>query len=105
MESKIKADLDTIYTPAKDIVAKEIQKEFVLIPIKDNVVDMENKFFKLTETAKAMWDKMSPGKNLKEIARELSMEYEAPLELIERDLLLLVEDLLNRRMLIAVRRV
>jgi len=84
---------------------KEIQKEFVLIPIKDNVVDMENKFFKLTETAKAMWDKMSLGKNLKEIARELSMEYEAPLELIERDLLLLVEDLLNRRMLIAVRRV
>ena len=104
MEDEIKASLNAVYLPSEDMVVKEIQGEFVLIPITSGIVNLEDEMFKLNETAKAMWDKLNARKTLKEVAQELSSEYDAPLELIERDLLELAAELLKRRILIAVRR-
>jgi len=104
MENEIKASLNAIYLPSEDMVVKEIQGEFVIVPLRAGMVDLEDEFFKLTRTARAMWDKLSAGKTLKKIAQELSLKYEESPELIEKDLLQLAKELLKRRILIAVRR-
>ena len=100
MDDEIKAASDAIYLPSEDIVVKEVQGENVIIPLREGIIDLESEFFKLNETAKAMWDKLDGRKTLKEIAQELSLEYEGLLKLIERDLLQLAEELLKRGMLI-----
>mgnify|MGYP001618168408 CR=1 FL=1 len=104
MEDEIKTDLETVYLPSEDMVIREMQGEFVIIPLKYGMADLEDEVFKLSGTAKAMWDKLNARKTLREIAQELNLEYDAPLELIERDLLQLAEELLKRRMLVAVSR-
>jgi hypothetical protein len=102
MEEKIKGNLDTVYFPLEDLVVKEVHGELLIIPLKAGKVDLENEFFKISETGKAMWDKLEDRKTLKEICQELKSEYDAPLELIEKDMLELVEELLKRRILVAV---
>jgi hypothetical protein len=101
MEEKIKANLHKVYFPLENLVVKEIHGELLIIPVKAGKVDLENEFFKINETGKALWDKLGDKKTLKEICRELSLEYDAPLELIEKDMLGLVEELLKRRILVA----
>lgn len=105
MEDEIKVNLDTVYIPSEDMVVKEIQGEFVIIPLRNGIADLESEFFELNEIAKAIWAKLNGRKTLKEIAQELSLEYEESIELIERDLLQLAEELLKRGMLVDVKRV
>ncbi len=76
----------------------------LIIPLRTGTVDLEYEIFKISEKGKAMWDKLTVGKTLKEISQELSLEYDASLELIERDVLELAEELLKRSMLVAVSR-
>ena len=104
MEDEIKVNLDTVYLPSEDMVVKEIQGEFVIIPLRAGMADLEDEFFKLTKTAKAMWDKLSARKTLKEVTQELSLGYDVALEVIESDVLGLVEELLKKGILITVRR-
>lgn len=104
MEDERKVDLDTVYILSEDMLLKQIQGEFVIIPLRRGVADLEDEFFKLNEDAKAMWDKLDGKKTLKEVAQELILEYDAGLELIERELLELAEELLKMGMLVSVKR-
>jgi hypothetical protein len=104
MEDERKVELDTVYIPSEDMLVKQIQGEFVIIPLRRGVADLEDVFFKLNEDAKAMWDKLDGKKTLKEVAQELILEYDAALELIERELLELAEELLKMGMLVSVKR-
>ncbi|MBL7131041.1 MAG: PqqD family protein [Candidatus Omnitrophica bacterium] len=104
MEKQERVSLDAIYAPSQDVLAKEIQGELVIIPITAGTVDLENEFFKLNGTSKAVWDKLNGRKTLRELAGELQLQFAAPVKPIERDLLELVEELLRRRMLVAVNR-
>lgn len=104
MEDERKVDLDTVYIPSEDMLLKQIQGEFVIIPLRRGVADLEDEFFKLNEDAKAVWDKLDGKKTLKEVAQELILEYDAALELIERELLELAEELLKIGVLVSVKR-
>lgn len=95
-----KASLDKIYKPSQNVVAREVQGEFVIIPITSGVGDLEEYIFSLNETGRAIWGKLGGKKNLKNITAKLSEEFEAPLEKIKKDCLGLVEELLKRRMLV-----
>lgn len=104
MEDERKVDLDTVYMPSEDMLVKQIQGEFVIIPLRRGVADLEDVFFKLNADAKAMWDKLDGKKTLKEVAQELILEYDAALELMERELLELAEEFLKMGMLVSVKR-
>ena len=93
-------NLDTVYKPSEDVVAREIQGEFIIIPIASGIGDLEDEIFTLNETGRAIWEKLDGKKSLKEIAAALSQEFQAPLEGIEQDVSGLTEELLKRRMLV-----
>ncbi|MCM8781945.1 MAG: pyrroloquinoline quinone biosynthesis peptide chaperone PqqD, partial [Candidatus Omnitrophica bacterium] len=96
MESKV--SLENIYKPSEDIVARDIQGELIIIPITSGVADNEDEIFTLNETARAIWERLDGKKTLKEITQELSQDFEARPQEIEKDVLGLVEELLKRRM-------
>jgi hypothetical protein len=98
MEANI--DLGKVYARSEDVVAREIQGEFIIIPVTSGIADMEDELFSLNESGKAIWEKIDGKKSLKEIAKELSAEYEATGSQIEKDVCGITEELLKRRMLV-----
>jgi len=98
----VEARLDAVYAPSEDIVARSIEGELIIVPLVAGIGDFEDELYSLNETGKAVWDRLDGKKSLKEVLAELSAEFDAPAGEIERDLIGLVEELLRRRILVAV---
>ena len=100
-------NLDKIYTHSEDIVAREIQGEFILIPITSGVgdPDLQDAIFTLNETGRIIWDRLDGKKKLKEIAVDLVKDYDIHTREIEKDISGFTQELLKRRMLIAIKRI
>ena len=92
--------LNDICQPSDNVVAREVSGEFIIIPIASGVGDLEDEIFSLNETGKSIWNKLSPGKKLKDVAFALSKEFDAPLDKIEKDCLGLIQELLKRKMVV-----
>ena len=99
---KAKVDPNAIYAPSEDIVAREIEGELIIVPLVSGIGDMEDELFTLNETGRAIWEKLDGKKSLKDVAEELSAEFEASSGEIETDVIGLAEELLKRRMLVEV---
>ncbi|NTV32122.1 MAG: PqqD family protein [Deltaproteobacteria bacterium] len=98
----VEARLDAVYAPSEDIVARSIEGELIIVPLVAGIGDFEDELYSLNETGKAVWDRLDGKKSLKEVLAELSAEFDAPAGEIEKDLIGLVEELLRRRILVAV---
>ena len=93
---ELQVSLDKVYKPSENVVAREVAGEFIIIPITSGVGDLEDEIFSLNESGKGIWDKLSGNKSLRDIALELSKEFETPAEEIEKDCMGLVQELLKR---------
>lgn len=102
MESKV--NLNVIYAPSEDIATREVQGEFIIIPITSGIGDLEDEIFTLNDTGCAIWNKLDGKRSLKDVVDSLSLEFEDCAKELEKDVLGLVEELLKRRMLIEVKR-
>jgi hypothetical protein len=98
METSI--DVNKAYVPSEDVVAREVQGEFIIIPITSGIGDLEDEIFTLNETGRAIWDKFDGKTSLKDVAKDLSFEFEVSPDEIEKDVIGLAEELLKRRMLV-----
>ena len=97
-----KTNLEDVYALSEEVVAREIQGEFIIIPITSGAVDEEDALLTLNETGKALWNKLDGIKSLNKIASELFLEFEGLEEDISKDVLGLTEELLKRKMLAKV---
>lgn len=102
MQTKI--DLKGVYKPSEDVVARDIQGDFIIVPITSGVGDLENGIFTLNETGRAIWERLDGKRNLKDVAAELASEFEAVNEEIEKDVLGLLEELIKKKMVIEVKK-
>ena len=102
MEQKV--SLEKIYAPSQDVVARQVQGEFIIIPITSGIGDLEDEIFTLNETGRAIWDRLDGKKNLKQVAKDLSTDFDAESDAIEKDLLGLTQELIKRKMLVEVGR-
>jgi hypothetical protein len=95
-----KISFSTKYTPSENVVARDVQGEFIIIPITSGVGDQEDEIFTMNETGRAIWDRLDGKRALKDVVTVLCEEFEAPLEKIEKDVLGLAEELLKRKMIV-----
>jgi len=102
MEEKI--SFNNIYMPSKDVVAREVQGEFILVPITSGIGDLEDELFTLNETGRAIWEQLDGKKNLKDIANNLALDYDISIGEIEKDIIGITEELCKRKMLVKVKR-
>lgn len=98
METKI--NIDSVFAISGDLVARDVQGEFIIIPITSGIGDLEDEIFTLNETGKAIWNQLDGKKSLKDAANCLSKEFDTPLKEIEKDVLGLAAELLKRKMLV-----
>lgn len=92
--------LDGVYGPSDDIVAREIEGEIVIVPLVSGIGDMEDELYTLNEAGRAVWRRLDGTKPLREVARELAAEFDAPAGVIEQDVVGLVEELAARKMVV-----
>ena len=92
--------LDSVYLPSKDIVAREIEGELIIVPLTSDFGDMEDELYTFNETGKAMWKLLDGERNLGAVVDTLSEVFEAPMGEIEQDVVGLVTELVKRKMLV-----
>lgn len=93
-------NIDAIYTPSDDVVAREIEGEIIIVPLVVGIGDMEDELYTLNETGKTIWERLDGQKRLTDIVKELSEEFENSAEKIEKDVIGFVEELFKRGMLV-----
>jgi hypothetical protein len=92
--------VEDVYQCSDDVVAREIEGELIIVPLVAGIGDLEDELFTMNETGKAIWDRLDGKTSLDEIIGALQSIYRAEPEVIEKDVLGLVEELVKRRMLI-----
>ena len=95
--------LEDVYKPSDDVVAREIEGEIIIVPLVAGIGDMEDELFTLNDTGKAIWDQLDGQRSLADVVAAIEAEFEGAEDgAIERDVLGLVAELVERRMLVAV---
>lgn len=101
MESTISRD--AVYRPSDDLVAREIDGQLVIVPIAASIGDLEDELYALNDTARAVWGKLDGRRTVEAVVGELAGEYSgASTEEIGSDVAGLMQELLKRRMVVAV---
>lgn len=98
MQSNI--NLNSVYKPSEDVVARDVHGEFLIIPITSGIADSDEEIFSLNESGRAVWEKLDGKKTLKEVADILALEFDGSVKEIEKDCLGITEELLKRKMII-----
>ena len=94
--------LKQVYSISEDVVVREIDDELIIVPIAAGIGDMEDDLYTMNPTGKAILLSVDGEKSLAQIALELSESYDASLDQIEQDVLGIVDELYQRRMLIKI---
>jgi hypothetical protein len=92
--------MDAVYMPSDDVVAREIEGELIIVPLVAGIGDMEDELYTVNETGKVIWDRLDGKTTLAQVVATLTPEYEADPGEIEHDVCGLVEELFRRRMLV-----
>ena len=100
MEAKI--DLNAVYLPSEEVVGREIEDEFIIVPLTSGIGDMENEIFTLNGTGRAIWKRLDGRNSLEDVVKDLMTEFEVTAKEGREDVLGFVEELLKRKMLIEI---
>ena len=93
---------DAVYKPSDDLVVREIDGQIIIVPIGTGIGDLEDELFALNDTARVVWAKFDGAHTVSSVVDELAQQYAAPAEEIDADVVGLLEELLKRRMVVAV---
>lgn len=92
--------LDQTVVTSEDVVARVIEDELIIVPLVSGIGDMDDELYTMNETGRAIWSRLTGEKNLRAIAADLAEEFNATNEIIEKDLLGLIAELVRRKMVV-----
>ncbi len=78
--------LDKVYKKSDSIVSRKIADEFILVPIRQNVGDLES-ISTLNEVAARIWELIDGKKKVREIKDKIVEEFEVSPQQAEKDLI------------------
>jgi hypothetical protein len=86
--------MDKVYTKNSNIVCRKIGNETILVPIKDNLGDLES-IYTLNETAAMAWDLIDSRRTISQMSVIIAEEYETKSAAVEVDLKKMFSQLQN----------
>lgn len=86
------ADLNTILSHAPSIVTRKTGNEYVLVPVTNNIADMDS-VYTLNETGAFIWEHIDGKRSLSEITDLLVQEYEIEYEIAKDDIVSFIENM------------
>jgi hypothetical protein len=84
--------LNSVYSHSPSIVTRKTGTEYVLVPITDNIADM-NSVYTLNETGAFIWEKIDGKRDLEEIIAAVINEYEIDRQSAECDVFSFIENM------------
>jgi hypothetical protein len=87
-------NLKSVPFHSPDIVTRKTGNEYVLVPIANNIADM-NSVYTLNETGAFIWDLIDGNRNLEEIIKALTEEYDINQQSASEDVLSLIKNMSN----------
>ena len=93
-------NINKIYFRNENIIVREIEGEYLMIPIASGIGNMEDEMYTLNKTGINVWEKLSAEKTLKAVIDELCLEYDADKKKIAADVIGLVEELFKRKIVL-----
>ncbi len=91
-------ELSTIFSKNDTIVSKKIEDEFVLVPISNNVGDM-NQLFTLKDTGAFIWEQINGKNSVEDILNLLLDEFEIDSDTAIKDIFRFLEELEGKKMI------
>lgn len=88
------ADRKAVYTHSPNIVTRKTGNEYVLVPIANNIADM-NSVYTLNETGAFIWEHIDGKRNLEEIINALTGEYDIDRGLASEDVFSFIDNMSN----------
>lgn len=93
-------NLDSVYAPSDDVVARVIEGDLIIVPLATGVGDADDELYTLNETGRVIWDRLDGTASLREIVAALEREFQSDSGEVEKDVVGLVGELLKRRMVV-----
>ena len=87
-------NLKSVPFHSPDIVTRKTGNEYVLVPIANNIANM-NSVYTLNETGAFIWDLIDGNRNLEEIIKALTEEYDINQQSASEDVLSLIKNMSN----------
>ena len=84
--------LNTVVTRAPGIVPRKTGNEYVLVPVSNNIADMD-RVYTLNETAAFIWERLDGKAELAGILSAMQDEFDIDAQTAEHDLLALISEM------------
>ncbi|MCH7656722.1 MAG: PqqD family protein [Bacteroidetes bacterium] len=85
-------DLNSVVIPSPDIVPRKTGDEYVLVPVSNNIADMDS-VYTLNETGAFIWERLDGKSDLASIIRCMQSEFEVDAETAKSDLLSFISEM------------
>lgn len=85
-------DLKSVFSHSPDIVTKKTGNEYVLVPVANNIADM-NSVYTLNETGAFIWELIDGTRNVEEIINSLVEEFNIDRQTATADIFEFAENL------------
>jgi len=79
-------DLNSILYHSPSVVTRKTGNEYVLVPITDNIADMDS-VYTLNETGAFIWEQINGKRSVEEIIKEMTGEYDIDNDTATKDVL------------------
>lgn len=89
-------DLTGCYRVSEDVIAREIEGELVIVPLKSGLGDLDAEMYALSSTGIAVWNKLDGRTPLEAVIKALSAEYGASYDEVKADVVELMAELLEK---------
>jgi len=85
-------DLNSVVIPFPGIVPRKTGDEYVLVPVSNNIADMDS-VYTLNETGAFIWEKLDGKSTLAEIISCMQTEFDVDAEIAKKDILAFVAEM------------
>ncbi len=79
-------DPDSVLSHSTSVVTRKTGNEYVLIPLSDNIADM-NSVYTLNETGAFIWELIDGKKTVNDLVKALAAEYKTDIDTAQFDVL------------------
>jgi hypothetical protein len=86
------AGLKTILSHSKSIVTTKTGNEYVLVPVANNIADM-NSVYTLNETGAFIWEHINGENSVEDIINEMTTEFEVDFVTASNDFFAFIDDM------------
>lgn len=88
------ANLTSVYSRSPDIVTRKTGSEYVLVPVTNNIADM-NSVYTLNETGAFIWELIDGVKSVGDLIDAVTAEYEIDHESAGNDVFSFIDNMSN----------